>query len=142
MLWHVVKIAPEPPHTAPRYVRVAVTPGEPGELQVAWPGAAGVLQREGGPKEPEGRNSTGRPNPRAAEGGALRAPMAGRVQAVHVAVGDEVEAGTALVVLEAMKMEHVIVAVHPGVVRAVHVQLGEQVKHRTALVELEAAHAK
>lgn len=141
MLWHVVKIAPEPPHTAPRYVRVAVTPGEPGEWQVAWPGAAGVLQREGDPHGPAGKISPGRSAPRAAVGGALRAPMAGRVQAVHVAVGDDVEAGAALVVLEAMKMEHVVVAAHPGVVRAVRVQPGEQVKHRAILVELEAPHA-
>ncbi|HVJ75697.1 MAG TPA: acetyl-CoA carboxylase biotin carboxylase subunit, partial [Casimicrobiaceae bacterium] len=42
--------------------------------------------------------------------GHLAAPMSGTVVAVPVAVGDRVERGAALVVLEAMKMEHTIVA--------------------------------
>ena len=142
MLWHVLKLDAETPHTAPRYVRVAVTAGdEPGELQVAWPGAAGVLSLDAASLAPEAGAAPGARPARGPKGGALRAPRAGRVQTVHVAVGDKVEAGAALVVLEAMKMEHVMTAPHPGVVAAVHVQQGEQVKHRMTLVELGAPHA-
>ena len=46
-----------------------------------------------------------------------RAPMPGTVVAVHVAEGDEVEAGAPLVTIEAMKMEHPAVAPHAGIVR-------------------------
>ena len=40
--------------------------------------------------------------------------MPGAVLAVHVAPGDAVEAGDPIVTLEAMKMEHVVVAAEPG----------------------------
>ncbi|HEU0032188.1 MAG TPA: biotin carboxylase N-terminal domain-containing protein [Kofleriaceae bacterium] len=59
--------------------------------------------------------------------GGLVAPMPGKVVKVLVAVGQEVAAGAALVVLEAMKMEHTLRAHDPGVVRALHVEVGEQV---------------
>ena len=45
--------------------------------------------------------------------GSLVAPMPGTVTAVHVAVGDEVSAGQPLLVLEAMKMQHPVVADGP-----------------------------
>ena len=48
--------------------------------------------------------------------GSLVAPMPGTVTAVHVAVGDEVTAGQPLLVLEAMKMQHPVVAPAAGVV--------------------------
>ena len=59
--------------------------------------------------------------------GGLTAPMPGKVVKVHVAVGEIVVAGAALVVLEAMKMEHTVRAPDGGVVRAIHVAIGEQV---------------
>ncbi|MCF2434405.1 hypothetical protein LV779_03620 [Streptomyces thinghirensis] len=46
----------------------------------------------------------------------LTAPMPGTVTVVEVAVGDEVAAGQSLLVVEAMKMEHVISAPHAGTV--------------------------
>jgi len=59
--------------------------------------------------------------------GGLVAPMPGKVVKVLVSVGLEVTQGAALVVLEAMKMEHTVRATDPGVVRAIHVEVGEQV---------------
>jgi biotin carboxyl carrier protein len=50
-----------------------------------------------------------------------------------------VEAGSALVVLEAMKMEHGLRAPARGRVRAVHVAPGAQVAPGHLLIELEAA---
>ncbi len=73
-----------------------------------------------------------------AEGG-LRAPMPGRVIALAVPVGTRVEKGAALLVLEAMKMEHTISAPRAGVVKAYHCAVGDQVADGTELVELEAA---
>lgn len=56
-----------------------------------------------------------------------RAPMPGSVVAVHVADGDTVSAGEALVSIEAMKMEHPVLAPHDGVVHLL-VAVGDQVR--------------
>lgn len=56
-----------------------------------------------------------------------RAPMPGSVVAVHVADGDVVAAGEPLVAIEAMKMEHQVLAPHDGVVRLL-VAVGDQVR--------------
>ncbi|MBL6734232.1 MAG: biotin/lipoyl-binding protein [Candidatus Poseidonia sp.] len=72
-----------------------------------------------------------------ANDGGLVAPMPGKVLEVFVKVGDTVAAGDALMVLEAMKMEHRIVAVHDGVVTAVHFGTNDQVVQGAALLEIE-----
>ena len=69
--------------------------------------------------------------------GGLTAPMNGSIVRVLVEVGQPVEAGTQLVVLEAMKMEHSIRAPHAGVVKALFCHEGEMVAEGCALVELE-----
>ncbi|MBX7546657.1 biotin carboxylase N-terminal domain-containing protein [Streptomyces sp. NPDC004232] len=57
----------------------------------------------------------------------LTAPMPGTVTVVKVAVGDEVAAGQSLLVVEAMKMEHVISAPHAGTVAELDVTPGTAV---------------
>ncbi|WP_406147473.1 biotin carboxylase N-terminal domain-containing protein [Streptomyces anulatus] len=57
----------------------------------------------------------------------LAAPMPGTVTVVKVAVGDKVEAGQSLLVVEAMKMEHVISAPHAGTVTELDVTAGATV---------------
>ncbi|WP_329176818.1 acetyl-CoA carboxylase biotin carboxylase subunit [Streptomyces decoyicus] len=57
----------------------------------------------------------------------LAAPMPGTVTVVKVAVGDEVAAGQGLLVVEAMKMEHVISAPHAGTVTELDVTAGATV---------------
>ncbi|MGW1540396.1 ATP-binding protein [Streptomyces sp. NPDC002309] len=57
----------------------------------------------------------------------LTAPMPGTVTVVKVAVGDAVEAGQSLLVVEAMKMEHVISAPHAGTVAELDVAPGTTV---------------
>ena len=69
--------------------------------------------------------------------GGLIAPMPGVVLAVRVAPGDHVSAGEALVVLEAMKMEHVVSAPHDGVVSEVLVVPAQQVERGATLLSLE-----
>lgn len=69
--------------------------------------------------------------------GGLIAPMPGKVLEVLVAQGDVVEAGTPLMVLEAMKMEHRIVAAADGTVMAVHYEAGDQVAQGAVLLDLE-----
>ncbi len=60
--------------------------------------------------------------------GSLTAAMPGSVVRVMVAEGDVVSAGQALVVLEAMKMEHTLVAPGPGTVASVAVEVGSHVE--------------
>jgi geranyl-CoA carboxylase alpha subunit len=88
------------------------------------------------------RDTTMDPPERAAAGaadGKLAAPMSGRVVAVHAKAGERVEAGRALVVLEAMKMEHTLAAPAAVRVKAVHVAKGAQVAPGKLLVEFEPA---
>ena len=64
------------------------------------------------------------------------APLAGTIAAVRVSVGDVVEAGETLVLLEAMKMEHRVTASSAGVVKAVNVSERDVVREGDVLVEL------
>lgn len=67
----------------------------------------------------------------------VAAPIPGKVVTVRVAVGDTVEPGQPLVVLEAMKMENELTASQSGTVTAVHVAPGGTVDAGAVLVELE-----
>lgn len=70
--------------------------------------------------------------------GVVTAPMPGKVIRVAVAVGDAVEPGQPLVVLEAMKMETTLAAEVGGTVRAVHAAEGAMVDGGAVLVEIAA----
>ncbi|HSD88006.1 MAG TPA: biotin carboxylase N-terminal domain-containing protein [Kofleriaceae bacterium] len=59
--------------------------------------------------------------------GGLIAPMPGKVVKVLVETGQAVDAGSPLLVLEAMKMEHTVRAADAGTVQAIHVAVGDQV---------------
>ncbi|SES41912.1 acetyl/propionyl/methylcrotonyl-CoA carboxylase subunit alpha [Lentzea albida] len=63
----------------------------------------------------------------AASGGPVKSPMPGTVLVVRAQQGDEVTAGQALFVVEAMKMEHTVTAPVDGVLAEVNVQAGQQV---------------
>ena len=69
----------------------------------------------------------------------LRAPLQGTVINISVSVGDEVRAGQALMIMEAMKMEHVIAAEVSGIVRQITVQPGDTVFEDHPLAFLEEA---
>jgi acetyl-CoA/propionyl-CoA carboxylase, biotin carboxylase, biotin carboxyl carrier protein len=73
--------------------------------------------------------------------GVVTAPMPGTVTVVQAAVGDEVAAGTPLLVVEAMKMEHVLTAPVAGTVTELGVTAGQTVAldERVALVTPAAA---
>jgi len=59
--------------------------------------------------------------------GRLTAPMPGKVVAVLAAKGQQVKRGEALVIMEAMKMEHTIAAPHDGVIDEILYGVGDQV---------------
>ena len=70
-------------------------------------------------------------------GGHLMAPMSGTIVSVLVRPGEKVEKGKALIVLEAMKMEHTIAAPIAGVVTAVNYGVGDRVPEGADLVDLD-----
>ncbi len=74
--------------------------------------------------------------------GGLTAPMPGKVVAVLVASGQEVERGQPLVVIEAMKMEHTISAPADGKVTELPYQVGDQVDEGAALIGFDATQSK
>jgi 3-methylcrotonyl-CoA carboxylase alpha subunit len=74
-----------------------------------------------------------------AEGGRLTAPMPGKVVAVLAEKGKEVKKGDALVIMEAMKMEHTISAPHDGVVEDILYAVGDQVSDGAPLLAFKAA---
>ena len=74
-----------------------------------------------------------------AASGAILSPMPGRIIAVAVAAGDAVAKGDRLVTLEAMKMEHSLVAPFDGTIAELTATEGEQVSEGTVLVRVEAA---
>ena len=71
----------------------------------------------------------------------LAAPMPGRVIALLAEPGAQVAKGTPLLVLEAMKIEHTIVAPGTGTIRAFRVAAGEQVAEGVELVDFVPASA-
>jgi 3-methylcrotonyl-CoA carboxylase alpha subunit len=69
----------------------------------------------------------------------VRSPLPGRIIDLKVKAGDRVSKGAALLVLEAMKMEHTLSAPADGTVKSVRYAVGEQVAEGAELVEFEAA---
>jgi 3-methylcrotonyl-CoA carboxylase alpha subunit len=74
-----------------------------------------------------------------AGGGRLTAPMPGKVVAVMIANGAEVQKGQPLVIMEAMKMEHTIAAPSDGLVEEVLYAVGDQVADGAPLLAFKAA---
>jgi acetyl/propionyl-CoA carboxylase alpha subunit len=73
------------------------------------------------------------------DAGSLHAPMPGKVVRVDAVAGRSVSQGTALVVIEAMKMEHTLRAPHDGTVTRVLCKTGDQVEAEAVLVVVEEA---
>ena len=67
----------------------------------------------------------------------MTAPMPGKILEILCNIGDHVESGQTLIVMEAMKMEHRIAANDPGVVVEIHHQVGEQVDAGATLIDIE-----
>ncbi|PLX37041.1 MAG: 3-methylcrotonyl-CoA carboxylase [Hyphomicrobiales bacterium] len=71
------------------------------------------------------------------EGDAVVAPMTGTIVRLDVAVGDTVEAGTAIGIMEAMKMETALIAPCAGTIAELHCAVGDAVEGGSVLVSFE-----
>ena len=67
----------------------------------------------------------------------VTAPLAGVVVAVHVAVGEHVEAGAVLAVVEAMKMQNEVHAPRAGTITAIRVEAGARCERGDLLIEYD-----
>jgi acetyl-CoA/propionyl-CoA carboxylase biotin carboxyl carrier protein len=76
-------------------------------------------------------------SPEQSAAGAVHAPMPGTIIAVDVAEGQQVTAGARLLVLEAMKMEHVLTAPIDGVVRDLRARSGTTVERHAVLLVVD-----
>ena len=83
-----------------------------------------------------GRSGSGSAGP--ASDGALRAPMPGKIVATPAKTGDKITKGQPVVVLEAMKMEHALLAPFDGVVGEISVSVGDQVPADSVLAKITA----
>jgi 3-methylcrotonyl-CoA carboxylase alpha subunit len=64
--------------------------------------------------------------------------MPGRIVQLRVAVGDTIERGQPLLILEAMKMEHTLTAASAGVVQSVNFAVGDMVDDGSELLVIAA----
>lgn len=67
----------------------------------------------------------------------LMCPMPGMLNSVNVKAGDEVEAGQALCIVEAMKMENILVAEKNATIKIVHFDAGDNLKVDDIILEFE-----
>lgn len=101
-------------------------------IQVQWRGTQYLVRRQDGLSVDQlGRSGV------AAHGNAnLEAPMSGTIIKVLVEEGQTVAAGEALIVLEAMKMEHTITAPNAGTIGRIHFRAGQLAPGGAVLVEM------
>jgi 3-methylcrotonyl-CoA carboxylase alpha subunit len=138
-------------HIGARELRACAEVAEDGRLEVELDGArwrAGVVAL--GDQlhlfTPLGRFQVQRMDPLAVaaaedeQGDVLTAPMPGKIVRQLIAAGDRVGRGAPLLVLEAMKMEHTIVAPGDGRVAALRYVEGDQVEEGAILLDFEAEH--
>ena len=105
----------------------------PVQSATAVPAPAAPVRSESAPQSVK----PAAPAPTGGEGSTkVTSPMPGNILDIKVAVGDKVEAGACVVVLEAMKMENEITAVTGGTVASVNVTKGQTVASGDVLITI------
>mgnify|MGYP003691752431 FL=1 len=69
--------------------------------------------------------------------GSLQSPMPGKIFKVLKGIGDQVEKGDSVLIVEAMKMEHTIKATSNGLIKKIFFKEGDQVQGGVLLCEIE-----
>ena len=69
----------------------------------------------------------------------LRAPLPGTIVAVYVRPGEQIEKGTAILAVEAMKMEHVIKAPRTGILESLRYEVGDRVDEHDELAVIKGS---
>jgi glutaconyl-CoA/methylmalonyl-CoA decarboxylase subunit gamma len=121
-----------------------------GQVKVAVNGKSfDVVVEEGAPAAPQARSAApvqqaaaktpavARPTAAVAESGVVLAPIPGLILAIKVNVGDAVEPGQCVAIMEAMKMENDLTAPLAGIVQEIMVQKGAEVSTGQAIMRIE-----
>jgi biotin carboxyl carrier protein len=103
---------------------------------VTGAGAPAAAPAAGTPVAPPAPVAAPRPAPTARSEGGVTAPMPGLVLTIKVKEGDTVQAGQALLVMEAMKMENAITAAYNGTVTKIYVRDGDSISEGDLLVDV------
>ena len=106
-----------------------------GSVAPAGPPAAAPARAAGRARPRRGPAPARQAPPARGEGG-ITAPMPGLVLTIKVKEGDTVQAGQALLVMEAMKMENAITASYNGTVARIYVREGDSISEGDLLVEV------
>ncbi len=109
-----------------RFNAAVGSPGRDGECMVMARGREGVISEAGKKMKKAG-----------ALAGGLTSPMPGKIFKVLKEKGSDVKKGDAILILEAMKMEHSIRADKDGVVKNIFYQVGQLVQGGVVLAEVE-----
>ena len=119
------------------YVASVKVNGEAYEVGMEKPAEPEKKKVELGKPVAESNEESAAPATNANVANATKAPLPGTITAINVNVGDEVKAGDAVLVLEAMKMENNIDADRAGVVKEVCIQQGATVMEGDNLIVIE-----
>ncbi|HBN47211.1 MAG TPA: acetyl-CoA carboxylase biotin carboxyl carrier protein subunit [Prevotella sp.] len=119
------------------YVASVKVNGEAFEVGMEKPAEPEKKKVELGKPVAESDEETAAPVAGANVANATKAPLPGTITAINVKVGDEVKAGDAVLVLEAMKMANNIEAEKSGKVSAICVKIGQSVLEDDALFVIE-----
>lgn len=115
--------------------------GVPYKVELEAPKTAPVKvaapKRSAAPRTATGEKVIAKPQPAAAGGSPVVAPLPGTVLSVQVKVGDAVKAADTVVLLEAMKMENAIKAGRDGRVASISVNNGDAVLEGAVLLTIE-----
>jgi 3-methylcrotonyl-CoA carboxylase alpha subunit len=118
---------------------VATVDGDSLKARIASTPNALYLLSGGRHLEARAQDLLARDDDDAGGGNVIRAPMSGKLIRLNAAKGDDVKKGAPLAVLEAMKMEHTLVAGADGTVEEVGAEAGDQVEEGQMLISLAVA---
>lgn len=116
---HVTPVTPSAPVMAP----TPAMPAAPSMPTAPVPAPTPVVSKQESPKAAAGNIK-------------IESPMPGKIISVKASVGQSVNRGDVILILEAMKMENEIVASESGVVASIHVLAGDTVESGTLLATL------
>lgn len=119
------------------YVASVKVNGEAYEVGMEKPAEPEKKKVELGKPIAESNEESAAPAANANVANATKAPLPGTITAINVNVGDEVKAGDAVLVLEAMKMANNIEAEKSGKIAAICVKIGQSVLEDDALFVIE-----
>ena len=125
------EIEMQKPINAAKHPELAAT-----KRSAAAPAAAPVAAPVATPAQPAAKPQAAAPAAPAGAGNPVKAPLPGTINAINVKVGDKVNIGDVVIVLEAMKMQNNIEAEYAGTITSILVNQGETVMEGAVMLTI------